>query len=117
MAKTNTTTISIGIQGDGFAGGTAGTYSNAQSNGGGLPPTSVTTSNGFTAVTVPATALGFTIVPPPGSAVTKILKGVTGDTGVALAPNLPTSVPLTAGLIASFGLTCNGIETVTVFWQ
>jgi hypothetical protein len=117
MAKTNTTTISIGIQGDGFAGSTNGTYSNAQSNGAGLPPSSVVTSNGSTTVTIPGTALGYIIVPPPGSAVTKILKGVAGDTGVNLAPNLPTSVPLTAALQASFVLTCNGIETVTVFWQ
>jgi hypothetical protein len=117
MAKTNTTTISIGIQGDGFAGSTNGTYSNSQSNGAGLAPTSVVTSAGSVTVTIPATALGYTIVPPPGSAVTKTIKGVAGDTGLNMAPALPMSVPLTAALQASFVITASGIETVLVFWQ
>lgn len=117
MAKTIVNNVQIGINGDGFAGGTNGTFTNTISNSGGLVPTSVATANGSVTVTIPATALGFYVVPPPGSALAKTYKGVAGDTGIVTAPTQPFGpVIMTAGQQASFVITTTGIETVMVFW-
>ena len=115
MAKTVTTLIQVSVSGDGYAASPL--FSQSSQNLAGTPPSSVALINGNTTVNVPATAQGFTIVPPPGSTVSKTLKGVAGDTGVPVHPTLPTSVALTPGAVASLVISANGAETVEVLWQ
>jgi hypothetical protein len=116
VAKTATTVISYTISGDNFSG-TAPLFSQSIANSSAVVPTSIATSNGATTVTVPAAAVGAILIPPPGSSVTKVIKGVTGDTGVAIDPANPTVLKWSAGQIANFVLTCNGVETVEILWM
>ena len=76
-------------------------------------------TTGFNALTVPtaggATAKAVTIIPPAGNAQTITLKGVTGDTGVALHLTDPTTISL--GASPSIGLTVGGnITGVKFIW-
>jgi hypothetical protein len=116
MAKTVTTTITSTVVGDGF-GGIGPLYNSSVVNATGLPPSSVTLAAGFNSIPVPATALGVLIVPPAGSTNGKTLKGITGDTGVAVAPAGTLALVWTAGQVATFGITSVAIETLTLIWQ
>lgn len=73
-------------------------------------------SNGVTTLTVPTGALFLVIIPPTGSIITKTLKGVSGDTGIPLAPAGTSLLALPASPPATLVLTANGIETVDVYW-
>lgn len=115
MAKTATTSLSYSLSGDNF-GGSGPLYSLSVSNLSGTPPGSFTLANGFNSIPIPAAALGVVIVPPPGSAVTKTIKGVTGDTGMPIDPANPTLLRFTAAQNANLGLTANGAETITLLW-
>ncbi len=75
----------------------------------------VSLASGFNAITV-LTAAGFvptavTLIPPAGNVVTITLKGVTGDTGIALHLTDPTTIAL-ASSVTSFGLTVGGAGIV-----
>jgi hypothetical protein len=116
MSKTVTTTVAVTLSGDGFAG--APFYTVATVNTGGAPPGSFGLAVGFNTIPVPAAALGVTIVPPPGSVNSKILKGVTGDTGFPLAQSGSTVLPFNAaGAVASIGITSAAIETIELIWS
>lgn len=80
------------------------------------PSYDVTTnlSSGFNAITIPDTTNSryFIVIPPRGNTTGITLKGITGDTGIALNPNgltvlsLPsTSPPASIGLTAASGIT------------
>lgn len=59
-----------------------------------------------------ATAAGVFIIPPPGNGTTLTLKGVTGDTGIAIAfTGAPTFLSLTNTPPASFVLTASSTLT------
>ena len=76
-------------------------------------------TTGFNSIAVPsaggATAKAVTIIPPAGNTQTITLKGVTGDTGVALHLTDPATISL--GAAAAFGLTVGGnITGVKFIW-
>lgn len=64
----------------------------------------VNLSSGANTITVPSSAVAVTIIPPSGNTVAITLKGITGDTGVALALAAPCSLSLN-GSVSSFVLT------------
>lgn len=116
MAKTVTLTISVSVSGDGY-GGQGPLFSQSYVNATGLAPGSVTTANGFVAVTVPVGALGVLVVPPVTSTLVKTYKGITGDTGVLTDPVGPAVFKWTAAQVPpSFGITTTGIEICELIW-
>jgi hypothetical protein len=73
--------------------------------------TVVELASGFNEITVPADASGVIITFDSTSAVTKTLKGVTGDTGIALDPNGTTYLTFPGTPPASFGVTAGSADT------
>jgi hypothetical protein len=65
---------------------------------------------GFTALTVPTGSVAALIIPPAANTNGITLKGVTGDTGIAISKTAPTCIALASG--ASFGLTIATAATV-----
>lgn len=75
-------------------------------------------SSGFNGFTVP-TGATHVIIEPVTGAVTWTLKGVTGDTGIALAAanTLPTRTSaLSLGSSPALGITTNGAATARLYW-
>lgn len=72
-------------------------------------------ASGANTITPPAGSTAVTIIPPATNAVTLTLKGVTGDTGVALALTSPTTIGL-AGVTA-FCLTAGSTVTVRLIFS
>lgn len=54
----------------------------------------VNLSSGANTITVPSGAVAVTIIPPAANAVAMTLKGVAGDTGIALSLLAPSSISL-----------------------
>ncbi len=78
----------------------------------------VALSSGFNALT-PPTGATLCIIEPVSGAVTWTLKGVTGDTGIALAAanTLPTKhAVLPLGSSPALGITTNGAAVARVYW-
>lgn len=79
-----------------------------------------TLSSGFNQITVPTAGTvptAATIVPPFGNEQTLTLKGVTGDTGIALHITDPSTLAL-ASSVTSFGITAGGTVTgLRIFWS
>lgn len=72
-------------------------------------------SSGNNTITVPSGAKGLTIKPPAANAQTLTLKGVNGDTGVAIHKTDPTSLGLETG--ATVVLNAGGSVTgVVLVW-
>lgn len=69
----------------------------------------------FAAITVPTGATAMLIIPPSSNAGTITLKGVTGDTGVALSKTLPSAIAL--GSTPSVGLLCSALTVVTLVFM
>lgn len=69
----------------------------------------VNLSSGANTITVPANAVAVTIIPPSANAVSITLKGVTGDTGIALNLTDPSSIGLNS--VSTFCLTAGGSIT------
>lgn len=116
MAKTVTTVCTQTIAGDNFTG-QGPLFSESLANAAAVPPGSFTLAAGFNSIAVPAAALGVVIVPPPGSANTKTLKGVTGDTGIPIDPAHTTTLTFTAAQNAAIGITSGGVEILTLLWK
>lgn len=115
MAKTSTASVSYALSGDGFTGSPplwAQAIVNVSSN----PPSSWTLANGFNQFAVPATATSALVVFPPGSTVSKTIKGANGDTGQAVGPTGFYLLTFAAGTVPNLGLAANGAETVSIFW-
>lgn len=72
----------------------------------------VSLSTGFNTLTRPTGADGAVIFPDPANAQTLTLKGVTGDTGLALHQQAPSVVTCAADI----GITAGGNTTVAVRW-
>lgn len=78
-------------------------------------------ASGFNSVSVPASTgvvvTAVTIKPPVGNTSTITLKGVTGDTGIALHPSDPTTIAL-ASTVTAIGLTAGAtIQGVRFYWS
>ena len=72
----------------------------------------VALNSGFNTLTRPAGADGAVIVPDPANTQTLTLKGITGDTGLALSKTIPSVIPCAANI----GITAGGATTVAVRW-
>ena len=72
----------------------------------------VALSSGFNTLTAPTGADGAVLLPDPTQSATLTLKGVTGDTGLALSTRAP-SVVMRAGNI---GITASGATKIAVVW-
>jgi hypothetical protein len=115
MATTANRTITTSYTGD-----VVGTEANAAAaNAASLGALTIQNlASGFNTITCPvgATLTGVTIVPPVGNTQTITLKGVTGDTGIALHKTDPTSLGLDSA-VTSIGLTAGGTITgIRFFW-
>jgi len=78
-------------------------------------------ASGANTITVPSstgvTVTSVTIVPPTGNTTSITLKGVTGDTGIALHLTDPTTIAI-ASSVTSFVLTTGAaIQAVRLFWS
>jgi hypothetical protein len=76
------------------------------------PSESVTLAGGFNTLTRPAGADGVVIFPDPSNTQTLTLKGVTGDTGLALNTKEPSVIMCAANV----GLTAGGATTIAARW-
>ena len=112
MAVTAKRSISITLSGDLSAQNTFSAADNVASPAG---VESKTLSSGANTITPPTGTVSVTIIPPSGNTVALTLKGVTGDTGVALHLTDPTSIGL-AGTTA-FCLTAASGVTVRLLWS
>ena len=71
-------------------------------------------SSATTFASVPTWAAGVIIIPNPSNAVGLTLKGVTGDTGIALSLTSPSLLEFPATPPASFGITAaSNFTTIT----
>ncbi len=68
------------------------------------------TISAFTAVLIPAGTTVVIVIPPAANTQTLTLKGVTGDTGIALNKTKPTTLLVDAA-VTSIGLTPGGAIT------
>lgn len=71
--------------------------------------------SGNNTITVPTGATGVTIIPAEDNAVALTLKGVNGDTGIALALTSPTSIGLAS--VSSFVINAGGSVTVRLIYS
>jgi len=105
-----------------FTGDITATLTNAAASNAASPGMSELKNlvNGANTITVPtggATPVAVRVVPPAGNVVSITLKGVTGDTGVALHLTDPTTIALAAS-VSSFCLTAGGAITgVRFIWS
>lgn len=72
-------------------------------------------TTGANTITVPDGATGATIIPPSTNTETITLKGISGDTGIALALTSPTSLGLAT--VTSFVLTVGGDVVLKIIWS
>ena len=116
MSTTSTRSITIGLSGDVVASESFAAAANAASPGGLAPP--ITLASGANTITVPTggtTPTAVTIIPPAGNTNLITLKGVTGDTGVALHKTDPTCValdPSQATFVLTAGAQITGVRLV-----
>ena len=66
-------------------------------------------SSGNNTITVPSGTTGVTIIPPSANVIALILKGVNGDTGIAIALASPTSI----GLLSVSSFVLNAASALT----
>lgn len=72
-----------------------------------------------TTITVPATPLqatGVVIIPPTNNANALTLKGVSGDTGIAISPVAPTFIPFATSPPASFVMNAASSTNILFWW-
>ncbi len=117
MSVASTRTITIVYSGDVTGTETLNAAANAAS------PGSIqlfTLSAGANSITVPtggSTPTACTILPPAGNAVSIVLKGITGDTGVRLHNTDPSTIALDPS-VTTFVLTVGGTITgLKIFWS
>ena len=112
MAVTSARSIAVTFTGDISAANTFPAANNVSSPAG---VESKVLASGANTITPPTGASACTIIPPAANTVGLTLKGVTGDTGIALHLTDPTSIGL-AGVTA-FCLTAVSGVTVRLVWS
>jgi len=74
-------------------------------------------ASGANTIDVPSDATGVTLIPPTGNAVAITLKGISGDTGIALHLTNPTFISLGSS-VTSFVLTTGDvIDGFRLIWS
>lgn len=116
MATTSTQVITLGFTGDVEA-----TLQYSAAANGASPGQSelVTLASGANTITKPAggsTPVSLTVIPPTGNTTQITLKGVTGDTGVALHLTNPGVIPVAAGLSSLVLTAAAQIVGVRLIW-
>lgn len=76
----------------------------------------VGTNTTITIPTTPVQATGVIIIPPTSNTNILTLKGVAGDTGIAIAPAAPTFIPFATAVPASFVLNAASTTQVIFWW-
>lgn len=115
MAVTGSRSTTIQFSGDVTAANTFSAANNAASPG---QIDIVTLANGANTITPPAggsTPKAVTIIPPSGNVTLITLKGIAGDTGVALHKTDPTTIALdspTATFVLNAGAQIVGVRLV-----
>lgn len=117
MSVTATRTVAINFTGDVVAQNSFPAASNTASPG---QIDIVTLASGANTITIPAggsTPKAVTIIPPSGNTTLITLKGISGDTGVALHHTDPTSIAIDS-TVATFVLNAAaGITGVRLVWS
>lgn len=90
----------------GLASGTRGVDVSIAVGTGVDSTTTVSLASGFNAITVPTNCTAALFIPPSANAQSLTLKGVTGDTGIALSKTKPTVLALDGS--PSLGITAGG---------
>ena len=117
MAVTSNRVATITYTGDVTGTESLPAASNTVSPGSVTIHTLASGANTITAPTGGTIASAATILPPVGNTQTITLKGVTGDTGVALHLTDPTTVAL-AATVTTFVLTAGGTITgLRIYWS
>lgn len=118
---TTTTAVTVSVQGIDAAGNavnnvkTVATTSNTTPTSEAVYP--YVLSTGYNSIAVPAGGYKkATIMPPAANGITLTLKGVTGDTGIALDPAGFTTIGLASGA-TTIGLTAGSGVTVQIQWS
>lgn len=75
------------------------------------------TINGFSAVSVPSGASAVLIIPPTANTNTITLKGITGDTGVALSKVYPTAIAFDTSPPSTIGITTGASTAIQFVWM
>jgi hypothetical protein len=116
MAVTANRSVTVTLTGDVDYNQTFSAVENADSPG---QIDIVTLASGANTITPPSggtTPVAVTIIPPAGNTQTITLKGITGDTGIALSKTDPTTIGLGSSS-ATFVLTAGAdIEGVRLIW-
>ena len=116
MAVTSNRTSTVNLSGDLVASLSFDATENQSSPGVSELKTLAPGANTISLPTGGSTVVSATIVPPTGNTQTITLKGVTGDTGVALHKTDPTVIALDAG-VTNFVLTAGGTITgLRIIW-
>ena len=116
MATTSTRTNTLNFTGDVVGSEILAAATNTVSPGQMEIKTLASGANTITVPTGGSTPTAVTIVPPIGNTVTLTLKGVTGDTGIAMHLTDPTTIAL-ASSVTTFVLTTNAILTgIRFYW-
>ena len=113
-----TTTITVTISETGaFVSGTAGKIPNPMQNANSPQDAqTINLSSGANTIMVPALAGGVVIQLPSSNTQTVTLKGVSGDTGIALSTKGITALTFATSPPASFIITTNGTITGVIFY-
>jgi hypothetical protein len=114
MAKTSQIAVTLSGSGDGIQAFTiaAPTISNSASP---LVHDQHSLTTGANTLTVPTGATYLVVVPPAASTVAKTLKGVSGDTGIALTPGAWCALPIASG-VSSIVINAASGEVVDLYW-
>lgn len=76
----------------------------------------VGTNTTITVPTTPSQATGVIIIPPTTNTNTLTLKGVAGDTGIAISPTAPTFIPFATAPPVSFVLNASSSTNILFWW-
>ena len=113
MSKTAIVGVTLSVSGDGVSAfNWSGSATNSSVTGGFAQTVALTAGNNT--ITPPSWALRAILSPSSTSTNGKTLKGVAGDTGIALAVAEDTKIALASA--ASFVVNSVGSETITVYW-
>jgi hypothetical protein len=116
MSKTSTVNLTLTVLGDGVNESDFFTiYSNATSPGTRTSLALTTGDNTIRATQVASFPVLGILQPPPGSTVTKLLKGVGGDAGIAIDPASPIVIGFSVAA-SSYVLNLSGPETVSIWY-
>lgn len=112
MATTSQRTVTVQFSGDQSGAETLSAAGNPSSPGGIVPQA---LASGNNTITPPTGATACTIQKPTGNTVALTLKGVAGDTGIALHLTDPDTVSLAGA--ASFVINAASGVTLHLFWS